>query len=359
LNPLSAVYGRVARLRRSWYEQRPHARRVLERPVISVGNLVVGGSGKTPVVAAMARLLRGMGERPAVLSRGHARKRPADGVVVVSDGDRVLEPVERAGDEPTMLAQALPGTAVLVSPDRYLAGRLAETRFGCTVHILDDGFQHLQLARTIDVLLVSPGDLAERVLPSGRLREGLDAARVADALLVSGSSDDVGPVSSALNVPTAFRVETRFGSLRPLGEGEAPAPPGARVVAVAGIARPERFFHALRDQGWNVVAELAFQDHHWYTARDLADINNAAQQARARIIVTTEKDAVRVGAQAWWAALPMHVVIEPEEQFASWLRGRLPPSPVPGSGEAGPPSSRQSVAGNVSHAAAGSGEAGR
>jgi tetraacyldisaccharide 4'-kinase len=324
LNPLSAVYGRVARLRRSWYRQRPHAVRRLERPVISVGNLVVGGSGKTPVVAAIARLLRDMGHRPSVLSRGYARKHKADGVVVVSNGDGVLESVERAGDEPLMLAQALPGTPVLVSADRYLAGRLAETRFGCTVHILDDGFQHLQLARTIDVLLVSPGDLAERVLPSGRLREGLDAAGGADALLVSGTPDDVGRVATALNVATAFRVESRFASLRPLGEGEAPVPAGARVVAVAGIARPERFFRALRDQGWNVVAELAFADHHWYTQRDLADINNAAQEARARIIVTTEKDAVRVGEQAWWAALPMRVVIEPADEFASWLRDHLP-----------------------------------
>jgi tetraacyldisaccharide 4'-kinase len=323
LSVLSAVYGRVARLRRSWYEQRPHARRRLDRPVISVGNLVVGGSGKTPVVEAMTRMLREMGERPAILSRGYARRRGVDGVVVVSDPDRVLEPVERSGDEPQMLARALPGTPVLVSPDRYLAGRLAESRFGCTVHVLDDGFQHLQLARTIDVLLVSPADLEDRVLPSGRLREGLDAARVADALIVSGSSEDAGRVSSALGVATVFRVETTFGALRSLGEGEAPAPAGAKVVAVAGIARPERFFRALHSQGWNVVAELRYPDHHWYSVKDLAEINNAAQDAHARIVVTTEKDAVRVGPQAWWAALPMHVSIEPAEEFRSWLRGRL------------------------------------
>jgi tetraacyldisaccharide 4'-kinase len=334
LSVLSAVYGRVARLRRSWYEQRPHARRRLDRPVISVGNLVVGGSGKTPVVEAMARLLRDMDERPAILTRGYARRRSVDGgrlralrfgaqVVVVSDLERVLEPVERSGDEPQMLARALPGTPVLVSPDRYLAGRLAERRFGCTVHLLDDGFQHLQLARTIDVLLVSPADLEERVLPSGRLREGLDAARVADAVIVSGSSEDARRVSSALGVATAFRVETTFGALRPLGEGEAPAPAGARVVAVAGIARPERFFRALHAQGWNVVAELRYPDHHWYSVKDLAAINNAAQETHARIVVTTEKDAVRVGQQAWWAALPMQVAIEPADEFKSWLRERL------------------------------------
>lgn len=338
MSVLSAVYGRVARLRRSWYQQRPQARRQLDRPVISVGNLVVGGSGKTPVVEALARMLREMGERPAILSRGYARKRSDEGVVVVSDPERVLEPVERSGDEPQMLARALPGTPVLVSPDRFLAGRLAEQRFGCTVCILDDGFQHLQLARTIDVLLVSPADLDERVLPAGRLREGLDAARDADALIVSGTSDDAARVSSVLGVTPAFRVETTFGALRPLGEGEAPVPAGARVVAVAGIARPERFFRAVRAQGWNVVAELRYSDHHWYTPKDLAQINNVAQEARARAVVTTEKDAVRIGEQAWWAALPMHITIEPADEFKAWLRGRLPPSPVPGSGEAGPPS---------------------
>jgi tetraacyldisaccharide 4'-kinase len=323
LSVLSAVYGRVARLRRSWYEQRPHARRRLDRPVISVGNLVVGGSGKTPVVEAIARILREADERPAILSRGYARRRTGEGVVVVSDLERVLEPVERSGDEPQMLARALPGTPVLVGPDRYLAGRLAERRFGCTVHILDDGFQHLQLARTIDVLLVSPADLDERVLPSGRLREGLDAARAADAVIVSGTTDDAARVSGALGVSTAFNVELRFGALRPLVEGEAPVPAGARVVAVAGIARPERFFRALRAQGWNVVAELPFRDHHWYTAGDLARIDRTAQETRARIVVTTEKDAVRVGAQARWAALPARAAIEPAGEFASWLRGRL------------------------------------
>ena len=105
-------------------------------------------------------------------------------------------------------------------------------------------------------------------------------------------------------------------------------------MAVSGIARPERFFRALREQGWNVVAELRFPDHHWYTPRDLAQINNAAQEVHARIVVTTEKDAVRVGEQAWWAALPMEVAIEPEDQFASWLRGHLPPSPLRRDGEA-------------------------
>jgi tetraacyldisaccharide 4'-kinase len=282
LSVLSAVYGRVARLRRSWYQQRPQARRQLDRPVISVGNLVVGGSGKTPVVEALARLLREMGERPAILSRGYARRRSEDGVVVVSDPERVLEPVERSGDEPQMLARALPGTPVLVSPDRYLADASPSSASGARCSSSTTGFSICNWRGRSTSCSVSPADLDERVLPSGRLREGLDAARVADALIVSGTSDDAARVSSALGVTKTFRVETTFGALRPLGEGEAPVPAGARVVAVAGIARPERFFHAVRAQGWTVVAELRYSDHHWYTAKDLAEINNVAQEARAR-----------------------------------------------------------------------------
>src|SRR5688572_11589245 len=133
-------------------------------------------------------MLLAMGERPSILSRGYARKVFEEGVVIVSDGTRVLADVTRSGDEPQMLARAVPRAAVLVSSSRYLAGRLAETRLACTVHVLDDGFQHFDLLRDID-LLVSP-DASEdrRTLPFGRLREPLDAALMADALLVETRS---------------------------------------------------------------------------------------------------------------------------------------------------------------------------
>jgi len=170
VSALSAIYGRVATVRRAWYEGRPSSRRRLTTPAISVGNLVIGGSGKTPVVAAIARLLLQLGERPAILSRGYARRDRSDGVVVVSDGTAIVADVAASGDEPQMLARALPAIPVVVSADRYLAGRLAETRFGATVMMLDDAFQHVQLERTVDLLVVAREDLDERVLPSGRLQ---------------------------------------------------------------------------------------------------------------------------------------------------------------------------------------------
>jgi tetraacyldisaccharide 4'-kinase len=312
----------VATLRRSWYAKRPHAQRCLDRPVISVGNLVVGGSGKTPVVASIAKLLLERGHRPSILSRGYARRQDSDGVVVVSDGTRVIAPVEATGDEPQMLARALPGVPVLVCADRYLAGRLAETHFDATVHLLDDGFQHVQLARSVDLLIVAPSDLVDRVLPSGRLREPIDAARAADAVLVPGSKDEATRVSEALRVRPVFQLVNRYEAVRAL------APNGAaarelRAIAVAGIARPERFFAAVREQGVHVAHEMAFPDHHWFTAKDLESIDRRAARANANVVITTEKDAMRIGARPGWYALPLHVAIEPAAEFAEWLTTRL------------------------------------
>lgn len=312
---LSTLYGRATAFRRAWYARDPRRRRSLDRPVISVGNLVLGGSGKTPLVAALARMLVAAGERPAILSRGYRRREAADGVVVVSDGSVVKATPEQSGDEPYMLARALDGTAVLVSPDRYLAGQIAERRLGCTIHLLDDGFQHARLRRDVDLLIVGRGDLHERVLPLGRLREPLTAARLADAVLVPGTEEDVRAVASALGVETAFRLVTRYGEL--------PAPPHTRVAAVAGIARPERFFTALRGLGYEVAREVTFRDHHWFTAADIDAVERAAKDAGADVVVTTEKDAVRLPDIARWAVLPMETLVEPADRFAGWLTGRL------------------------------------
>lgn len=315
---LSGLYGRAASWRRAWYDADPSRRHVLARPVISVGNLTMGGSGKTPTVAAIARLLLERGERPAILSRGYGRRDRSDGVVVVSDGQSVLEPVARSGDEPQMLARSLKGVPILVAADRSLAGTLAERQFGATVHLLDDGFQHLPLARDIDLLIVSRGDLDEQVLPTGRLREPLDASRRADALLVPGSEEEAAEVSRRLG-PAAFGLRQRYAPLRPMGQGARFG--GGAVVAVAGIARPERFFAALREGGIDLRREMRFPDHHWFGDGDVEAIERAARELSAAI-VTTEKDAVRLPPRPGWFALPMTVDIQPAA-FAEWLAVRL------------------------------------
>jgi tetraacyldisaccharide 4'-kinase len=331
LKLLAPAYARAAAWRRAWYDRHPEARRKLSAPVISVGNLAAGGSGKTPVVAALARWLVAEGRRPAIPSRGYARRQAADGVLVVSDGSKVLEPVSRSGDEPQMLARSLPQVPVLVSPDRYLAGRLAERQFGCTVHLLDDGFQHVALERDVDLLLVAPADLDDAVIPAGRLRESLDAARAADALLVSGGDEEAAIVAAKLGVAAAFRIVASYGAprlLEPFGS-LLPRMAGARALAVAGIARPQRFFAAARAQGWDVVKELAFRDHHWFDASDLKRMLATARAANADVILTTEKDAMRLldlplgPIPRTFAFLPMTVSIEPAAAFHEWVRARL------------------------------------
>jgi len=327
---LGSLYGRVAARRRAWYARHPEARRRLGHPVISVGNLVVGGSGKTPTVAALVRLLLAAGERPSILSRGYARRARTRGVVVVSNGERVLEPVSQSGDEPQMLARTLPGVPVLVGSDRYLGGLMAEREFACTVHVLDDGFQHLAVARDIDLLMIAPADLDDRVLPAGRLREPLSSARAADALLVTGD-DEAGPVARRLDVSTSFRVLTASGAPRliePFGT-PMPAASGARALAFAGIARPERFFDAARRQGWEVVRTISFRDHYWFKVSDVDQLLALARSLSTDVILTTEKDAMRlldlpIGARPpGFAYLPMSVAIEPADVFAEWLGERL------------------------------------
>ena len=341
MSALSAVYGRVASARRAWFARRAHAVRRLPVPVVSVGNLVVGGSGKTPVTAHVARLLLDRGERPAILSRGYARREVQDGVVVVSDGTSVLERVERAGDEPFMLAQALPEVPVLVCDDRYLAGQLAWRKLGASVAVLDDGFQHLRLGRDVNLLLVSPDDLRDAVLPAGRLREPLSAARAADAVLVPvpGAESDARPggeagqamartLAARLGVPHAFSVRMTVGELRAAGAETVPPSHDDRIVAVCGIARPERFLATLEHQGWRVADSIVFKDHHWFSPADLRRIDEAVTAVHATAVLTTEKDAVRLKAVAaaprapWWI-VPVEASIEPGAVFADWLASRV------------------------------------
>jgi tetraacyldisaccharide 4'-kinase len=292
---------------------------------VSVGNLSVGGSGKTPIVAHLARLLLEHGERPSILSRGYGRHRPQDGVTVVSDGAAVLAGIGSAGDEPLMLARGLPGVPVLVGASRYLSGRLAEERLGASVHLLDDGFQHLELRRDVDLLVIDERDLDDQLVPVGRLREPLTAAAQADAVLVNSVEDSAAErIGRTLGLSTCFRVERRLGLPHRLDGVSVPTTD--RVLAAAGIARPERFFADLAAAGWNVVGTIRFPDHHRFTNRDLKRLTAAARAADA-IVMTTEKDAVRLAADNLGtlavAAVPLTASIEPAPVFAAWLLGRL------------------------------------
>jgi tetraacyldisaccharide 4'-kinase len=315
---LSAAYAALARRRRERYASRPDLRRRLHRPVISVGNLAVGGRGKTPLVATVARLLLEMGERPAILSRGYGRRHMADGVVVVRDPAGIRADLDRAGDEPLMLARQLPGASVLASPDRYLAGRLAEHHLGATVHVLDDGFQHLQLERDVDIVLVGREDVdAPVTLPAGRLRDPLDTLIVADAIVTVDEGIEIRDNEPGIPV---FHGRRRLGA--PQG-----VTPGTRVLAAAGIARPDRFFDDLRRAGWDLAGVRAYGDHHRYSRRDVDALVAAAREAGAGAILTTEKDYARLrpfrplALPAGWVPLTMEP--DPPDEFRRWLAGSL------------------------------------
>jgi tetraacyldisaccharide 4'-kinase len=315
---LNALYAAAVRRRRERYAARPDLRRRLRRPVISVGNLAVGGRGKTPLTATIARILRDAGERPAILSRGYGRTARVDGVVVVRDADGIRADLARAGDEPLMLARQLEGVSVLACPDRYLAGRFAEHHLAATVHILDDGFQHLQLERDIDLVILAKEDIQRpETLPGGRLREPLDTIVAADAVL---TMDDEIAVGGTVDLPL-FRVRRDGVTAPPDDVGAQP------VVALAGIACPARFFDDLRRTRWNVAETVVFRDHHAYTRRDVSRLEAIARARAAVAIVTTEKDYVRL---LPFRPFPIPIVyvslaLEPSplDEFTDWLTREL------------------------------------
>jgi tetraacyldisaccharide 4'-kinase len=326
----SHVYAVAARYRRAWLAGHPSRVRRLDRPVVSVGSLSAGGSGKTPLAGLVARrLLEAAGHRPAILSRGYARTAPDDGVTIVSDGTRLCADLARAGDEPLMLARALPDVPVVVSPDRYLAGRVAELHLGATVHVLDDGFQHMVLARDVDLLIVDAADAERpRLLPTGRLREPLSAARHADAILVSGEGSDARAIADRLGVAEAFALTRATGApVEETGTGPAPLKKVGRALLVSGIARPARFAADARAQGLDVAGVMAFRDHHAFTRGDIDRIAAKQRETAAEIVMTTEKDLVRLLIHRPWpfrvAVLPLNVAVEPATDFASWLTGRI------------------------------------
>jgi tetraacyldisaccharide 4'-kinase len=313
-------------VRRRRYESQPQRRRDLERPVISVGNLSMGGTGKSPVVAAIAQWLIDAGEQPAILSRGYARRDVVDGVVVVSDGREILSTIDRSGDEPLMLARQVARAIVCVSPDRYLSGRLAEQQLGATVHILDDGFQHLELARDLDVLVTIVGEIPNgKVIPRGRLREPIDAAARAQVLVVSDAT-----AGAAASEAWALGISQACAAVRKLGTPVGVQGSGIgdqKVLAVAGIANPERFVASLRDAGWNVVDSMTFADHHRYSMSDLAAIVAKLRSAGADAVFTTDKDAVRFESLGELPfplyRVPLLVEFEPAEALFESVRAVL------------------------------------
>ena len=287
MNALAAIFGTGVRLRNALYDRGWMRVRQLEGPTISVGNISVGGAGKTPFVIFLGELLKQRGIAFDVLSRGYGRE--TTGVLEVDPAGAARE----FGDEPLLIARRLK-VPVVLGEDRYQAGLLAEAKFGPQMHLLDDGFQHRELARDFDIILVTPDDIRDRLLPAGRLREPLTSVQRADAIvLTSGASAESLPLRDKL----VWRVR----------RGILPKDVPSRPIAFCGIARPQNFLLQLRTAGIEPVAEAIYRDHHAYTEKDIRDLLDLKQRSEADGFVTTEKDAVNLG--GYLAALdPVAVV---------------------------------------------------
>jgi tetraacyldisaccharide 4'-kinase len=283
LTPLEMLYGGIVRARNARFD-RPSAQQRLSWPVLSIGNLSLGGAGKTPLVICLARLLQAAGFHPDVLSRGYGRS--------AQTTERVdpLGAAERFGDEPLLIARSI-GLPVYVGRSRFEAGRLAEAENrdqSQGIHLLDDGFQHRQLARDLDIVVVHRSDLEQRLLPGGRLREPLSSLRRAGVIVLREEDADLEPALDAYagggRCYWHIRRKVTLGS------------PVRRSIAFCGIARPADFFENLGALGAGIVEQVRFRDHHRYTPADIERLSELGQRLGCDGFVTTEKDAVKLDA---------------------------------------------------------------
>jgi len=275
LNPLSTIYGGVVRARNALYDRGLVEVHPLDGPVVSVGNISSGGSGKTPFVLLLGELLKSRGVKFDVLSRGYGRATAS--VLLVDPGGLP----QQFGDEPLLIARKLQ-VPVIVGESRHAAGKFAESKFGPQLHLLDDGFQHRALARDFDIVIVTPQDAKDRMLPAGRLREPLRSLKRADAVALSAGAS---PGDFPLEAKTVWRVR----------RGIIPKNVPSRPIVFCGIARPQNFVLQLRTAQIDPVAEAFYRDHHAYTEKDIRELLDLKHRSDAGGFVTTEKDAVNLG----------------------------------------------------------------
>jgi tetraacyldisaccharide 4'-kinase len=315
LLPLVPLYAAGLELRELRFSRGWESIRRLHHPVISIGNLSFGGSGKTPLTIALARLLSARGFHVDVLSRGYGRQ-SREPMRVTPNGT-----AEEFGDEPLLIARET-AVPVYVAAERYDAGRLAEVNASqdqhrSQLHILDDGFQHRQLHRDVDILMINREDWYDHLLPAGNLREARSAVKRASILAI--------PAGEA-----GFDAEIRrwgwTGPIWRLARRMAVPHVAGPVLTFCGIARPEQFFDGLRSAGLSMGTQITFADHHRYSARDLESLAASARRVGAVALITTEKDVVRLGglASKFPPALPLkiallHVEIEDEQNVIASL----------------------------------------
>ncbi len=339
LSLLAILYGWAVGIRTFFYRKGIFRTRSLPCKVISVGNITLGGTGKTPFVILLAEMIRDKGYRTAVLSRGYKGEYTGP-LGVVSDGEKTLLDSVQAGDEPYLLAQKLKGVPIVVGKKRWVSGQFARERFNSQILILDDGFQHLGLKRDVNVLLLDsqnpPGNGG--LFPRGELREPLSQMARADVLVLTKVQEDdiISKLGKRLkNFPKGvpiFRTCYKPREIRVWGEEKAQGASilwGKKVLAFAGLARPSSFQKTLSSLGAEVLKFEVFPDHHPYSPRDLERLFREALGSGAEAVITTEKDMARVRFTSapplpfWTLAVGHEFLGEDGPLFAEFLFQRL------------------------------------
>jgi tetraacyldisaccharide 4'-kinase len=332
LTPLSGLYRLIVARRSAWYERRVFRQHRVSVPVISVGNITVGGTGKTPLVEWIARTLAAEGHRPCIVTRGYRRN--TKGRIVASNGIEISARLHEAGDEAFMLAESLKSkAAVICDADRVAGAKWAIDNLECNVIILDDAFQHRRIARDLDIVTIDATNPwgNGKLLPAGTLREPLAALSRADCLVITRAN--AGVQIAALRAELRrfnskapiLTSETKLRETRPL-TSDVSASTDLKAhsnAAFCAIGNPQSFFGLLTDEGFHLKYQRAFRDHHRYDQSDLNRFEDAARGAGAEYLLTTAKDAVKV--RELKLEMPCYVAeiaidINPSEEFHRLLR---------------------------------------
>ena len=349
LTGISAAYGRIIELRMLLYRTKICRSKRLPCPVLSIGNIVAGGTGKTPLAIYIAGLLVKMGKRPAVVSRGYKGRFTGPGRIV-SDGSRIFSTAEECGDEPFMMAQR-ESFPVVVGKKRFDAGSMAVKELGCKAIVLDDGFQHSALERDMDLVLLDwerPFGNG-RLLPAGRLREPVQTAiKRADAIIFTRCPEGADPLKThpdlidrggrcpyftTRHLPFVLNLYPKSNRLSP-GRGETAYSPTVladlgdkRAVLFSGLAKNQSFYRSMKAVGVKIVSHLEFSDHYRYKEADIKKVNQAAADQDADLIITTEKDWSKLGRIKRWqadlAVIGIDIVFDDPQGFQAFLETRF------------------------------------
>ena len=292
------VYGFIIVIRNLFFDIGIFKIRKVNIPVISIGNITAGGTGKTPIVEYLTRYLLEHNHKVAVISRGYKRK--TKGTLVVSDGKLLIHNASESGDEPLQIASKFPEAIVIVDEHRYRAAKLAEEKFKCDIILMDDGFQHRKLHRDFDAVVIDvtkPPD-KEGMLPSGLKREQLSSLKRADAIIFSRWNDGKDfEIDKYGFCPLTVKAQFLPKRLVNFGSGETldlKSIKGKKVTAFCGIGNPNSFFKTLQEIGVEISTKKVFPDHNFYNQNELYLIKHDFLNNKPEMIITTEKDAVRL-----------------------------------------------------------------